>query len=226
MRQISTNSKVSMTSPSTKTCILQHFRRNFSTTCRAEDHYKTLGITPQATKSQIKSHYYQLSKRHHPDVSSEPQSRHIFAAVSEAYTVLINDRERRAYDRKLQEQRRGPGYTQPAAPPSRGPRATYAWERSHRVRPGYNTYTHKTHPLHRGSEQEQEGFWQSKRRPIYEYKGNGEVGSGMGRGERRAEEVAREIERVRKVSGVRRAVEVIGLMVVSFAIFGGGWRQI
>lgn len=47
----------------------------------------------------------------------------------------------------------------------------------------------------------------------------------MGRAERRAEEAARALDRVRGVSGTMRAVQLVGLVGLSFAIFGG-MRQI
>ncbi|KAF8352156.1 DnaJ domain-containing protein [Amanita rubescens] len=186
--------------------------RPFSMSCTAHDHYRTLGLTSQATKAQIKSHYYQLSKKHHPDVSSDPKSREIFTVVSEAYTVLINDRERRAYDRVLQAEHAQhasrPGY----ASPSRGPRATHAWETTHRSRPKHEM-GRPVHPRRR------EEWWGTERAPA------GRRTEGMGRAARRAEEAERELDQVRGVSGVMRAVQLVGLLGLSFAIFGG-WRQI
>ncbi|KAF9986148.1 hypothetical protein BGZ65_008636 [Modicella reniformis] len=65
------------------------------------NHYERLGLTKDATKKEIKSQFYKLSKLHHPDKTSSKESRAAFLAINDAYSVLRNDRQRRDYDLTL-----------------------------------------------------------------------------------------------------------------------------
>lgn len=66
-----------------------------------KNHYELLGLSKEATKKEIKSQFYKLSKLHHPDKNDTEASRKTFLAINEAYSVLGNDRQRRDYDLTL-----------------------------------------------------------------------------------------------------------------------------
>ncbi|KAF9793486.1 DnaJ-domain-containing protein [Thelephora terrestris] len=99
---------------------------------RLASHYETLTVPQNATKAQIKSSFYRLSKKYHPDVNGDPGAQVKFRAISEAYSILGHDRERRAYDRTLVDAPVSkPGYNYTTfyeTRRQRGPKATYAWE--------------------------------------------------------------------------------------------------
>jgi len=61
-------------------------------------YYEILGVPKTATQKEIKSAYYKLSKLHHPDVSTSPDSKHIFQEVSQAYETLGDVKKRQLYD--------------------------------------------------------------------------------------------------------------------------------
>ncbi|CDM66397.1 DUF4388 domain-containing protein [Pyrinomonas methylaliphatogenes] len=74
----------------------------------AADFYQTLGVSRQATPQQIKTAYYALAKRFHPDrfsraLDAETRSRieSAFARITQAYETLNDSAARAAYDLKL-----------------------------------------------------------------------------------------------------------------------------
>lgn len=87
------------------TCLcLRNYLRNVSTSTAAfaASHYDSLGITPAATQTEVKSAYYKLSKVYHPDRNDgSEKSAQKFREVSAAYEVLGNVKLRKMYDKGL-----------------------------------------------------------------------------------------------------------------------------
>lgn len=65
---------------------------------RKRDYYTVLGVSRDATESEIKRAFRELARKHHPDVSPD-NTGEAFREINEAYAV-VSDREARArYDR-------------------------------------------------------------------------------------------------------------------------------
>ena len=106
--------------------------RQFSSSAAQHDHYATLGVPHNATKSQIKSNFYKLSKKHHPDLSTNADSPGIYEAIRNAYDTLGNDRSRRLYDRsRMSNTSPGPSSSNSYARTTETHRGSaHAWQRS------------------------------------------------------------------------------------------------
>lgn len=61
-------------------------------------HYKVLGVPNNANAKDIKIAFYDLCKKHHPDVAG-PDSDAVFSRVQKAYEVLADRADRAQYDR-------------------------------------------------------------------------------------------------------------------------------
>jgi curved DNA-binding protein len=64
-----------------------------------KDYYKIVGVSRDATVDDIKRAYRRLARKHHPDVSKDPQAEERFKELGEAYEVLRDPVKRAAYDR-------------------------------------------------------------------------------------------------------------------------------
>ncbi|OWA51651.1 hypothetical protein BV898_16125 [Hypsibius exemplaris] len=71
--------------------------RTVSSTVK-RSYYDVLGISRTATSQEIKSAYYELSKKFHPDLNDGPASKSKFQEITEAYETLGNTISRRTYD--------------------------------------------------------------------------------------------------------------------------------
>ena len=63
------------------------------------DYYDVLGVERTAGSDQIRKAYRDLARRHHPDVSREPDATERFQQINEAYEVLRDEEKRANYDR-------------------------------------------------------------------------------------------------------------------------------
>jgi hypothetical protein len=70
-----------------------------TTRAQSPDYYATLGISPDATITQIKRAYRKLARQHHPDRNpGDPCAANRFQAVTMAYEVLTDPARRAVYD--------------------------------------------------------------------------------------------------------------------------------
>lgn len=70
-------------------------------TKRRDTHYDILKIKTGATQNEIKSAYYELSKKYHPDVNQTVDAQDKFRKIREAYETLGSHDTRRNYDRMM-----------------------------------------------------------------------------------------------------------------------------
>jgi len=61
-----------------------------------KDYYKTLGINKGASKDEVKTAFRKLAHQYHPDKGGGNEAK--FKEVSEAYSVLSDDKKRQQYD--------------------------------------------------------------------------------------------------------------------------------
>lgn len=97
----------------------------------AQTHYEVLGVTTESSPAHMKTKYYELARRYHPDRfrRSEPslltQIESAFARITQAYDTLRDDRLRANYDAKLQArlkaQQLASAAPKPAAPAAATP---------------------------------------------------------------------------------------------------------
>ena len=63
------------------------------------DYYEILGLSKDATESEIKKAYRKLAMQYHPDKNKEAGAEEKFKELSEAYAVLSDPEKREQYDR-------------------------------------------------------------------------------------------------------------------------------
>lgn len=77
-----------------------------------KDFYKTLGVDNKADASEIKKAYRKLARKYHPDQNpGNTAAEEKFKAISEAYSVLSDEKERQQYDAIRQMASGGPRFS-------------------------------------------------------------------------------------------------------------------
>ena len=65
------------------------------------NYYDILGVSQNATSSEIRKAFQQKARKLHPDINKAPDAEERFKEVSEAYAVLSDEQKRRRYDASL-----------------------------------------------------------------------------------------------------------------------------
>ena len=78
-----------------------------------KDYYGIVGVPRDATADDIKRAYRRMARKHHPDVSKDPQAEARFKELGEAYEVLKDPVKRAAYDRLGADWKEGQDFRPP-----------------------------------------------------------------------------------------------------------------
>lgn len=68
------------------------------------DPYKTLGVAPNASESEIKRAYRKLAREYHPDVNAGAEAENRFKAINDAYDILKDPEKTAAFHTAGQRQ--------------------------------------------------------------------------------------------------------------------------
>mgnify|MGYP003353385774 CR=1 FL=1 len=63
-----------------------------------QSYYEVLGVSNDASDTDLKKAYRQLSLKYHPDRCSDPDAAHIMQQVNEAYETLSDPQKKQQYD--------------------------------------------------------------------------------------------------------------------------------
>ena len=72
------------------------------------DYYEVLGVSRDASESELKNAFRNLARKYHPDVNDAQDAEEKFKEINEAYGVLSDTDKRAAYDRFGHQGVRGP----------------------------------------------------------------------------------------------------------------------
>jgi molecular chaperone DnaJ len=76
----------------------------------ARDYYEVLGVSREATETEIRKSFRRLARELHPDVNQAPDAEERFKEAAEAYEVLSDTERRRTYDAYGHEGLRSGGF--------------------------------------------------------------------------------------------------------------------
>src|SRR3954454_24842108 len=76
----------------------------------ARDYYEVLGVSRDASETEIKKAFRRLARELHPDVNQAPDAEERFKEAAEAYEVLSDAERRRTYDAYGEEGLRSGGF--------------------------------------------------------------------------------------------------------------------
>jgi molecular chaperone DnaJ len=77
--------------------LLRTFHKSLAN-LKSKDFYSILGVSKSSSDQEIKSSYFSLAKKYHPDLNKSKDSKEKFSEISIAYETLGDKEKRRIYD--------------------------------------------------------------------------------------------------------------------------------